>query len=240
MIKRKDFIHKRIKYSFNWNFRNHQRTYNEYQSYRKQFKQLESFFKKVCNGAIPNHLFNERDMPRISQFRIKGLKRGFLPSFSKELVRTGKVQKYGPEYKLSNYASQVYKNYKKYKFGKKPGHDPVLKNILIKDESSIAIEVPIWKKFNNEFITGHIDLVKIENATFKIVDYKPEGKFLKSLPQVSMYGILFKSIFKIDDLKCISFNKDKAWEYDPNILLTDIKPFLKNQGIPQKWKKYIP
>jgi hypothetical protein len=141
---------------------------------------------------------------------------------------------------LSSYARQVYKTYKKNKISKKPGHDPVLKHILIKDKNAIAIEVPIWKKFGTQFITGHIDLVQVEQKKFKIVDYKPEGYFLKSLPQVSMYGILFKSIFNIDKLTCVSFNKNKAWEYDPSILLTDIRNFLKNQGISQKWERFIP
>ncbi|MFO8019317.1 MAG: hypothetical protein R6U96_11820 [Promethearchaeia archaeon] len=240
MIKRKDFFHRKIKYSFNWNFQNHQRTYSEYQNNRKQFKKLEMYFKKVHKGAIPNQIFNARNMPRISQFRIKGLKRGFLPSFSRELINSGKVKKFGSDHKLSKYAANVYQIYKKNKINKKPGHDPVLKHILIKDKCAIAIEVPIWKKFNNEFLTGHIDLVQIEQAAFKIVDYKPEGHFLKSLPQVSMYGILFQSVFKVDNLKCISFNKDKAWEYDPNILLTDIRNFLKNQGIAQAWQQYVP
>ena len=77
MIKRKDFYHKQIKYSFNWNFQNHKRTLKEYQGNRNQFKKLESFFRKVYDGTIPNDIFNARNMPRISQFRIKGLKRGF-------------------------------------------------------------------------------------------------------------------------------------------------------------------
>ena len=44
-----------------------------------------------------------------------------------------------------------------------PGHEPILKNILIKDKDAIAIEVPIWNEERNKEVTGHIDLVQIEN-----------------------------------------------------------------------------
>jgi hypothetical protein len=115
----------------------------------------------------------------------------------------------------------------------------LLKNILIKDEDSIAIEVPIWSKIKERTITGHIDLVQIENNTIKIIDYKPEGKFLFSLPQVAMYGLLIKKILHISDLNCITFNKNLVWEYKPEILLTDVSEILKSSGISQKWENFF-
>ena len=116
----------------------------------------------------------------------------------------------------------------------------MLKNILIKDPDSIAIEIPIWKENNNTSLTGHIDLIQIEGNTLKVIDYKPEGKFMISLPQVAMYGLLVKNVLGINNLKCISFNKDEAWEYDPRILLTDIKAFMDSNNLKEReWERFI-
>ena len=164
----------------------------------------------------------------------------FLRSFGKELIRSGKIKRYGPDAELPNYAQKVYESYKENQIFKKPGHDPVLKNILIKDKDAIAIEVPIWKKYNEQaFLTGHIDLIQIKDNHVRVIDYKPEGKFLISLPQVSIYGLLFKKLIKLDEVKCISFNKDEAWEYDPEILLTDINKYLTSKRISKEWEGYI-
>jgi hypothetical protein len=121
-----------------------------------------------------------------------------------------------------------------------PGHEPILKNILLKDKDAVAIEVPIWNKKENNIITGHIDLIQIENDVVKVIDYKPEGNFLLSLPQVAMYGYLIKSKLNIKKVRCISFNKRGAWEYDPNILKEDIKEYLVSQHINERpWEKFI-
>ncbi|MFX0146506.1 MAG: hypothetical protein ACFE8E_02030, partial [Candidatus Hodarchaeota archaeon] len=89
-------------------------------------------------------------------------------------------------------------------------------------------------------ITGHIDLIQIQDNTIKVIDYKPEGNFMYSLPQVATYGLLLKSVLNIDHIRCISFNKSCAWEYDPNILLSDIKEYLKLRNIDNRlWEQYI-
>ncbi|GAG62360.1 unnamed protein product, partial [marine sediment metagenome] len=187
---------------------------------RQDIVQLRKYFKKVHDGSIPNDLFNDKRFPRVSQFKLRGIKSSFVKSFSKQLIRSGKITKFDTDSKLSNYARRVYDNYKENHINKKPGHEPILKNILIKDKDSVAIEVPIWKKVkNNSYVTGHIDLIQVDNNHIKVIDYKPEGKFLISLPQVAVYGLLARTLLNIKNLKCISFNKDKAWEYSPNLIL---------------------
>ena len=114
-----------------------------------------------------------------------------------------------------------------------------LKNILIKDFDSIAIEIPIWMTKNSINITGHIDLIQIQNNMIKIIDYKPEGNFLVSLPQVAIYGLLIKQILQINCLKCISFNGYEAWEYNPEILLNDIKDYLISHKITRNWENLM-
>lgn len=240
MLKNKLYIHQSIPYSFNWNKQHHKDKFLQLTSNIDELKRLKEHFKKAYEGSIPNNLFNSRDFPRVSQFKIKGIKSAFIRSFSKSLVRSGKIQVHGSNSKLSKYAQNVFDIYRANSFTGAPGHEPILKNILIKDKDAIAIEVPIWNNEENKKITGHIDLIQIENEVVKVIDYKPEGNFLFSLPQVAMYGYLLKSKLNIKTLRCVSFNKEGAWEYEPNILKKDIREYLISQRIYDRpWETFI-
>ncbi|MFX0136797.1 MAG: hypothetical protein ACFFDN_24380 [Candidatus Hodarchaeota archaeon] len=240
MLKRRLFIHQNIPYSFNWNKIHHKEKFSQLVSNRDELNRLKEHFKKVYEGSIPNNLFNSRQYPRVSQFRIKGIKTSFIRSFSKRLIRSGKIHYHNFNSKLPKYVQNVFDNYSANNLLGTPGHEPILKNILIKEKDAIAIEVPIWNEEENKVITGHIDLILIENEIVKIIDYKPEGDFLLSLPQVAMYGFLLKSKLKIKKLSCISFNNQEAWEYDPQILKKDIKDYLISQRISERpWENYI-
>ncbi|MFX1258753.1 MAG: hypothetical protein ACFFAN_12905, partial [Promethearchaeota archaeon] len=221
-----NFYHQHIRYSFSWNYKHHTNKISILDPFLYEFKKLKNYFERILsekNAKLINSIFNSKQFPRISRFKISGLKSAFIRSFSKKLVQSSKIKKLDQHSKLPIYAQTVYNNYFKENLNKIPGHDPILKYILINDKDSIAKEVPIWKKVNNIYLTGHIDLIQIEKNMVKVIDYKPEGNFLLSLPQVAMYGLVIKSNLKIKNLKCISFNKNEAWEYDPNILKLDIK-----------------
>ncbi|MBN1800719.1 MAG: hypothetical protein JW891_04390 [Candidatus Lokiarchaeota archaeon] len=243
MIKKRDFYHQNIKYSFNWNLHHHKEKLKGLSETRAEFKRLGTFFKQIYQTSlVPNKIFDEKTNPRISQFKIRGLKNGFLSSFGRQLIREGKIKKYDSSFKLSKYAQNVYETYKKYHFHKVPGHEPILKHILIKDKDSVAIEVPIWNNIDDKYITGHIDLIQINSNEdiVKVIDYKPEGKFMISLPQVSTYGILLQKMLKISKIKCVSFNRDETWEYDPQLLLTDVKDYLTSHGIKYRiWEQFV-
>ena len=240
MLKKKIFIHQNIPYAFNWNINHHKAKLFQNNPNREEFRNLGTYFKKVYQGTIPNDLFNQKGLPRVSQFKIRGLKPAFMASFSKSLIREGKIKLHSSGSRLPKFVNDVFETYKTSEIGKKPGHEPILKNILIRDENSVAIEIPIWKKIRNDYITGHIDLIQIENGIVKVIDYKPEGHFLVSLPQVATYGLFIKSMFNLHEVKCISFNRKEAWEYNPHILLTDIKDYLISQRIiARKWEEFI-
>ena len=239
-LKTKLYIHQNIPYSFNWNKQHHKDIYSQITTNREELNKLRIHFQKIYEGEIPNNLFNSRNLPRISQFKIRGIKSAFIRSFSKRLIRSGKIKFYDSNSKLPQQAQKVMDIYKVNRIPKVPGHEPILKNILIKDKKSIAIEVPIWDEAENWSITGHIDLIQVENDVVKVIDYKPEGKFIFSLPQVAMYGLLLKSKLNIRNLKCVSFNKKEAWEYDPNVLISDIKDYLISHQIDKRpWEKYL-
>jgi len=240
MLKKKLFLHQNIPYAFNWNIVHHKAKLVQDDPNREEFRILGTYFKKVYQGIIPNDLFNLRSIPRVSQFKIRGLKPAFMASFSKSLIREGKIELHDSDSRLPKFVKNVFEAYKTNEIKKKPGHEPILKNILIRDQNSVAIEIPIWKKIKNNYVTGHIDLIQIENGLVKVIDYKPEGNFLLSLPQVATYGLFIKSMFNLHEVKCISFNKKEAWEYDPHILLADVKEYLVSQRIIEReWEEFL-
>lgn len=240
MLKKKLYVHQNIPYAFNWNKEHHKEKYSQITANRIELNKLKEHFKIAYKGIIPNYLFNSQNLPRVSQFKIKGIKAAFIRSFSKKLIRSGKIQYHDSNSKLPQYVQKVFDNYKVNRINRAPGHEPILKNILIKDKDSIAIEVPIWNETNGKVITGHIDLLQVENDLVKVIDYKPEGNFLLSLPQVAMYGYLLKSKLNIENVKCISFNKEETWEYDPGILISEIKDYLISHQINQRpWENYL-
>ena len=239
-LRTKVYIHRKIPYAFNWNEYNHNQKFSQLLGNHNEIRRLGYYFKKVHHGDIPNNLFNSINSPRVSQFKIKGIKHALLSSFSKKLIRQGIISYYDSSSKLPSYVQNVYNTFRKNGIKRAPGHEPVLKNILIKDLNSIAIEVPIWKRFEEKFITGHIDLIQIVNDTVKIADYKPEGNFLVSLPQVAAYGLLIKSKLNLSKIKCISFNRKETWEYDPNILNNELREFLELHRMDiRPWEQFL-
>ncbi len=91
----------------------------------------------------------------------------------------------------------------------------------------LAIELLLWTEINTNrfgfnYVTGHADFLLYCNNTFYLCDYKPEEiSFLPTIPQVSMYGILFDKFINLKDIniRCITFNKKYSWEYSPSIFL---------------------
>ena len=142
---------------------------------------------------------------------------------------------------------------------KNPGHDPILNKILEINENALAIEIPIWtttyqsikkkklKKskytcFCDEIVTGHIDLLIYDelDSSLVVCDYKPENKFLRSLAQVAFYGLVLKKMLKYPKVKCVSFSREKAWVYDPEIIRTQIPKYIKKNGDPYLcWQDFI-
>jgi len=73
-----------------------------------------------------------------------------------------------------------------------------------------------------------------------IADYKPKQKWFHSLPQICVYGLLFNYILNIENVKCLSFNMDKVWVYNPHTLLNKLTKYIKAKLLPTPWVKYLP
>jgi hypothetical protein len=234
MIIRRDFVHAGIKYSFNWNQKNHH-IFED----RTTGHQLFKYLTQISNNQVPHDLFNNVALQRISRFKITGGPRGMCSHFGQKLVEEGKIARLGANNDYSKLARKVIQNYRTSGFSNKPGHEPVLKYLLINHKNTIACEVPVWRLPPNS-ITGHIDLLLIADDDVIVVDYKPEGNFMRSLPQVAFYGYLLGKNLTLENVTCISFNEKEAWKYSPQILVDGLNVLLeKYQQVSIPWIPFI-
>jgi hypothetical protein len=228
MIKKQDFFHNGVKYSFNWD-----NTHLPKDSVGVE--KLRTYFSRIEAKEIPEELFQSKKVPRISQFRLNT--RPFARAWdilSQHLINDGLIIQ-DPASPYVTRVKTIFLNYASVGINETPKHSTILKNFLIKDARSIAIEVPLWE--NNLPITGHADLIQFHEGII-VADYKPENHFLISLPQVATYGVLLAKQFQLP-VKCISFSNKNAWEYSPNILMERIIPFMERNNRPLDWFQIV-
>jgi hypothetical protein len=133
-------------------------------------------------------------------------------------------------------------------------HDILQVFIMKNNENIISTVVLVWLRINDpsleeNYISGHIDFLIYYNGILYICDYKPDKRdknFLRSLPQVSYYALLLGEFLNFPDLKikCITFNKYQAWEYDPFRLFTYVSRIISKlkqtfPSISAPWEKYF-
>jgi hypothetical protein len=90
--------------------------------------------------------------------------------------------------------------------------------------------------------TGHIDLILYDKKTQQLIisDYKPEGEFIRSLPQVAFYGLYIKKLFQLPEVHCVSFNKDELWIYNPEILRNELPEHIATYTSEEfEWMKFV-
>jgi hypothetical protein len=125
---------------------------------------------------------------------------------------------------------------------------PKVQNFMLEyDKHTIAIEIPIWLK-NNELslyeeifnskepLTGHIDLLRIENDKIWIWDYKPKAvKERYASTQVYFYALMLsrRTNIPLENLMCGYFDDKDTFIFSPeNIQLTkttqDLVQFIRS------------
>ena len=123
-------------------------------------------------------------------------------------------------------------------------HLKVQSFMLENDSKTIAVEIPIWL-YDNELdyylnlfktiqpLTGHIDILRLEDNKIWIWDYKPNSdneEFAST--QVYFYALMLSKRTKINinNFRCGYFDKDYAYMFKPdqNILIKNknIKEFF--------------
>jgi hypothetical protein len=142
----------------------------------------------------------------------------------------------------------------------------VCRNLLIVNDAALSMETPIWSPLNFQSpgscrdrlqtqlpvgvktkapvnitcakFTGHMDLIlySAQDDTLIISDYKPEGNFLYSLPQIATYGLFVKKLFRFPRIMCMSFNQEEAWIYNPELLKRELPEYIAQFGnTKQEW-----
>ena len=103
--------------------------------------------------------------------------------------------------------------------------------MLENDNNSIACEVPLWmlpeewdlheELFNSkEPLTGHIDLVRIENNKIWILDYKPHASEEEyAATQVYFYALMMskRTNIPLNHFRCGYFDHLNCYLFDPNL-----------------------
>jgi hypothetical protein len=127
-------------------------------------------------------------------------------------------------------------------------HSNVQMFMLSYDEKTIAMEVPIWlmpeelENFDEIFketkpLTGHIDILRIENNKIWIWDFKPNAHREKyATTQTFFYALMLskRTGISIENFMCGYFDDKNTYIFDPSkIILQEIikNPLLAHQKI---------
>lgn len=110
------------------------------------------------------------------------------------------------------------------------GHGNVQLWMLQHDRKTIGVEVPVWldeeelAKVGIEFkekgsLSGHIDVLRIENETIWIWDYKPKAKKEKwADTQVFMYALMLskRTNIPLQNFMCGYFDENTSFIFKPS------------------------
>ena len=233
-IIKKNMFHQRCQYTFKWVKYRHTAIHDD------QSRILHQYLTKIAKSQYPKEHFNNNNVQRISQFRLNRLKRGKVAEIGKTLIREGHITETLSIHKLTKIAKHLFAEHVNAQ-KRKPSHDDIQTRILEEDQHAIAMEVPVWGEppVTPEVVTGHIDLLRIIDDTLYVVDYKPENRFMPSVPQVAFYGLLLQKNLNLKEIKCASFSNTKIWEFQPDILNTIQEILLEHNINFFNWQRYI-
>ncbi|MFH1456455.1 MAG: PD-(D/E)XK nuclease family protein [archaeon] len=121
----------------------------------------------------------------------------------------------------------------------KSAHSKVQVFMLEKDNNTIAVEVPIWlhpeelevyeKTFDStEPLTGHIDVLRIEDGKVWVWDYKPKASKEKyACTQTFFYALMLsrRTGIPLEKFRCGYFDQFFAYIFEPKeeLLLKDVQ-----------------
>jgi hypothetical protein len=240
------FMHRQLSYDFT--YKEMQRNMLENVTVRRLYK----YIQLVREGKFPNTLFDNPSVPRASLMKIRGLDKA-QKSYLQQVLFDQKLVERIPAEKaaIPRLVQDVFQNFKTEALDKVPDHGPVLKSILIRHPSSVAIELPVWLvgELKANCLTGHVDLVQVEKKAgssrteIKILDYKPEGenKFIFCIPQIALYARMLKEKLLPDpdcEMNCYIFDKKAMWKFQPT-LLQALDEKLAQYQIPRDWKPFL-
>ncbi|MHA1776858.1 MAG: hypothetical protein ACTSWC_08780 [Promethearchaeota archaeon] len=237
--------------------------------YDKFGHRLLQYIHFTQSPDFPDSIFNNKDGLRCSSFRIKHLVPHAQKKISLSLVKQQYVNQIvvNSDFKKSTFnviealpkMANIWYDIFTQLNEKNPRHEPILQKIIELHPQALASEVPVWTTDLNSIqnrtikpspyncmadkqFTGHIDLILYdpEDHSLIVADYKPEDHFLSSLPQVATYGLIMKQVLGCSNIKCVSFSRERAWVYDPEIIRTVVIEYIKSYGDPSlEWRDIV-
>jgi len=113
----------------------------------------------------------------------------------------------------------------------KSNHSKVQVFMIEHDNKTIAAEIPIWANKNeinpshnlfvsDDVLTGHIDLLRIENGKIWVWDYKPNAQREEfAATQVYFYALMLAKRTNIDlgNFMCGYFDSCNTYVFNPSI-----------------------
>ena len=214
LIEEAKLIHQQI-----YNFKYHRAKLNfilneEFKHFK--FKPLQEFLE-LAVAECPHQLFQETTK-RSSEFK---------DIFNLNEVKI--IPKNNTAVKIANFIMQAVAN-------NKMRHEVLQDFMLSNDTVTIATEVPILinsddvKHYKHElnfdipitlndeeYITGHIDLIQIRNGSVHIMDFKPSASKAKPLAQLTLYALALSRLtgLRLYHFKCAWFDSKNYYEFFP-------------------------
>lgn len=171
--------------------------------------QLKDFIEEMFYNCPDKYFFNG---PRSSslKFNLTNLDLKNIPNHELCLLTHHGLEKNKERYKTNHSKVQVF--------------------MLENDTTSVACEVPLWllpdeietyqKLFNSEKpLTGHIDIVRVQDNKIWILDYKPNAqKEQFAATQVYFYALMLSKRTKLplENFRCGYFDHLNCYLFDPN------------------------
>jgi hypothetical protein len=260
MIATHDFRHNGVEYPFNWAKDRYEKSpipRSFYQRLRSFYSQILE--GNIPNDLFNNptilrcSTFRLKGLPSGS---IKKISLSLINSGVVKVIRGNQKGNLSPSLALlPQQVEEVFVTFRRENLPD-PGHTPILKRILIQNPNTLSTETPIWSTINeptnssqttlSNFVqssskmqkslfpifTGHIDLIGFDeqDESLVIADYKPERQYLRSVPQVAVYGLFMKKILRIPRVKCVSFSREDAWIFDPEMLYHELPQLITSFG----------
>ncbi len=189
---------------------------------------IEHHLTSIWCGNFPENLFNTIQI-RPSNFKIKG---NFNHKLMTKDIENNLIKKLEISSKLTrnHYFIENLRN----SIQNRSETDHSILIHLMKDKSKdgvLALEVPTWMKLkNNDYCTGHIDLLAIMSNTLIIADFKQNySEMVKSITQVIAYAKMLKEQLKLNcKIMCALFTKKESISFYLDVI-EDVKKYMENK-----------
>ncbi len=186
----------------------------EFRHYR--FKPLQEFLELIT-AECPNQIF-QNSTKRASEFKN---------IFSLDQVKI--TPKNNAAVKTANFVTQAISN-------NKMRHQVLQDFMLSNDSVTVATEIPLLMNSDdlrhykhelnynvpielndNEYITGHADIIQVRNGSIHLMDYKPSADKENPISQLTIYALALSRLtgIRLYHMKCAWFDENNYYEFFP-------------------------